>query len=148
MAYRDNPERDLVPPFMAWSLVTLALVSLMLVAAARLTGRPLDSTPPASPIMIERQIVLVTDLSGTAEVRDVNGQVIAIMPEGEGGFVAGIHRVIQRERTRYRVEDTGPVLLRAHENGRLSITDPATGWSADLMGFGADNAAAFVRLLN
>jgi hypothetical protein len=35
-----------------------------------------------------------------------------------------------------------------HENGRLGIADPATGWSADLMGFGLDNARAFARLLD
>jgi hypothetical protein len=29
----------------------------------------------------------------------------------------------------------------------MAITDPSTGWSADLMGFGADNASAFARLL-
>jgi hypothetical protein len=37
--------------------------------------------------------------------------------------------------------------VRQHENGRLSIHDPSTGWRADLMGFGADNAAAFAKLL-
>ena len=33
------------------------------------------------------------------------------------------------------------------ENGRMSLTDPATGWSAELMGFGADNTRSFAKLL-
>jgi hypothetical protein len=40
------------------------------------------------------------------------------------------------------------VIVRARENNRLEIFDPSTGWGADLMGFGADNSAAFARLLN
>jgi len=39
------------------------------------------------------------------------------------------------------------VALVAYDTGRISIHDPSTGWSADLMGFGADNARAFARLL-
>jgi hypothetical protein len=39
------------------------------------------------------------------------------------------------------------VELMRHENGRFTISDPSTGWRADLMGFGRDNARAFAKLL-
>ena len=42
---------------------------------------------------------------------------------------------------------TGPLTLVRYDNGRIAIHDPSTGWSADLMGFGIDNAKAFARLL-
>ena len=85
--------------------------------------------------------------SGAATVWLADGTLLADLDPEAGGFIAGVHRVILRERTKHRVALDGPVLLQAFENGRMAITDPATGWSADLMGFGADNAAAFARLL-
>lgn len=35
-----------------------------------------------------------------------------------------------------------------YENGRLSLQDDATGWSAELQAFGPDNEAAFERMLS
>ena len=76
------------------------------------------------------------------------GTVIAELPADKGGFVAGIERVIDRERTLRGIEDAQPVLLQLREGNRLSLTDPATGWSAELMGFGATNTRTFARLLD
>jgi hypothetical protein len=33
-------------------------------------------------------------------------------------------------------------------NGHTAIIDPATDWSIELIGYGADNIAAFARLLD
>jgi hypothetical protein len=33
------------------------------------------------------------------------------------------------------------------EDGRIELIDDTTGWSADLMGNGRDNVAAFARLV-
>jgi putative photosynthetic complex assembly protein len=35
-----------------------------------------------------------------------------------------------------------------YTNGRLAAEDPLTGWSVELYAFGADNKAAFERLLD
>jgi putative photosynthetic complex assembly protein len=45
------------------------------------------------------------------------------------------------------VGQDAPVTLARHENGRLTLTDPATGWSVELTAFGSDNEAAFAALL-
>ena len=80
-------------------------------------------------------------------MRLTDGTLLAALSPEAGGFIAGMHRVILRERTKHRVALEGPVTLQAFENGRMAIHDPSTGWGADLMGFGADNAGAFARLL-
>jgi hypothetical protein len=48
---------------------------------------------------------------------------------------------------KHGVDVNGPVLLQLRESNRLSLYDPSTGWSAELMGFGADNTRSFARLL-
>jgi putative photosynthetic complex assembly protein len=54
---------------------------------------------------------------------------------------------LDRARTVARVSRDAPVTLARHQNGRLTITDPETGWSVELTAFGSDNEAAFAALL-
>ena len=140
-------DRELVPRALLRAMAALALSVLMLVTYARLTDRPLIATPPESPVRISRDVLLAGDMSGAATVTALDGTMVADLTPEEGGFISGVWRVILRERTKHRVSLDGPVTLIGHENGRISIYDPSTEWSADLMGFGADNARAFARLL-
>jgi putative photosynthetic complex assembly protein len=138
----------LLPRVLIRAMVGLVLVSLAIVAYARVTDRPLESTPPVSPVVAEAHLTLISDAAtGAVEVMDAQGTMLASLSPEAGGFIAGVHRTILRERAKYRIPLEGPVTLRAMENGRMAILDPATGWSADLMGFGADNASAFAQLL-
>lgn len=143
-----HKEDELVPVFMVRAMFALVLVCLVLVAAARITGRPLEATPSDAPIIAERAVYLSGDTSGAALVLDANGSVLADLPGEQGGFIAGVQRVIDRERNKSGVSLDGPVLLQLREGNRLSITDPSTGWSAELMGFGATNFRSFARLLD
>ncbi|WP_415922631.1 photosynthetic complex assembly protein PuhC [Tateyamaria sp. SN6-1] len=140
-------ENELVPRVLVRAMVALVLVILSLVTVARLTDRPLESTPPDTAILAERVIHLSGDASGAARVLDDTGTVIASFAPDKGGFVAGIDRVLQRERTKIGADLSAPVLLRLREGNRLSLYDPTTDWSAELMGFGADNLRTFARLL-
>ncbi len=143
-----HKEDDLVPMFLVRAMFALVVVCLVLVSAARISGRPLEATPPDAPIIAERAIFLSGDTSGAARVLDANGSVLADLPGEQGGFIAGVQRVIDRERNKSGVSLDGPVLLQLREGNRLSITDPSTGWSAELMGFGATNVRSFARLLD
>ena len=143
-----HKEDDLVPMFLVRAMFALVVVCLVLVAAARITGRPLEATPPAGPIIAERAIYLSGDTSGAARVLDAHGSVLADLPSDQGGFIAGVQRVIDRERNKRGAALDAPVLLQLREGNRLSITDPSTGWSAELMGFGATNVRSFARLLD
>jgi putative photosynthetic complex assembly protein len=139
---------DLVPRILVRVMFGLVFTVLVIVSIATFTGRPPDSQPPAAAIIAERAILLSGDASGAARVMDVNGSVIADFPSDKGGFVAGIERVIARERTLRGLDMTAPVLLQLRAGNRLSLFDPATGWSAELMGFGASNTRVFARLLD
>ena len=138
---------ELVPRVLIRALVALVLVILSLVTVARLTDRPLESAPPQTAVLAERVIHLSGDASGAARVLDETGSVIASFAPDKGGFVAGIDRVLQRERGKIGADPTLPVVLRLREGNRLSLYDPVTDWSAELMGFGADNLRTFARLL-
>ena len=141
-------EDELVPRVLIRAVLALLLIVLSLVTIATLTDRPLESTPAQTEIIAERAIYLSGDASGAARVTDVNGAVLADFPADKGGFVAGIERVIARERGKSGAYAGAPVLLRLREGNRLSIYDPETDWSAELMGFGADNLRTFARLLS
>ena len=138
---------ELVPRVLVRAVLALVLIVLSLVTIATLTNRPLESTPPTTPIIAERAIHISGDASGAALVLDANGSVLTSFPADKGGFVAGIDRVLQRERGKIGADTSAPVLLRLREGNRLSLYDPETDWSAELMGFGADNLRTFARLL-
>ncbi len=138
----------MLPRVLIRGMLALVLATLAIATYARVTDRPLVSIPPVSPVMAEASIVIDADpSSGAATVHLSDGSPLAQFGPQEGGFIAGIYRVIHRERTKHRVAQGGPVILQAYENGRMGLIDPSTGWRADLMGFGADNAEAFARLL-
>jgi len=138
----------MLPKVLIRALIALVFASLAIATFASFTDRPLMSTPPVSPVVAETSVVLISDgVSGAVSVTNIDGEAIVDLTAQEGGFIAGVHRVIIRERSKHRVALDGPVTISAFENGRIGITDPTTGWTADLMGFGAGNAAAFAKLL-
>jgi putative photosynthetic complex assembly protein len=139
---------ELAPRVIVRVMFGFVFFVLLLVSYASFTGRPLESTPPEAPVVRERAIHLSGDASGAARVLDANGTLIADFPSDKGGFVAGIERVIARERGKSGIDMSAPVLLQLREGNRLSLYDPVTGWSAELMGFGATNSRVFARLLD
>ena len=144
-----TPERELIPKVLLRAMGALVLSALAIVAYARIADVPLSATPPASPVAQERAMVLVSDgVSGAVTVLSREGSLIAKLDAETGGFVAGVARVIELQRRQAKVAAHSPVLVTRGTNGRLMITDPSTGWRADLMGFGADNARSFARLLD
>lgn len=140
-------EDELVPKVLVRLVMALILSILALVTIATITDRPLESTPADGAILSERAIYISGDGSGAARVLDANGTVLADLGPEAGGFVAGVDRVIIRERAKSSADMSAPVLLRLREGNRLSIYDPETNWSAELMGFGATNLRTFARLL-
>lgn len=143
----DAHDKELVPRALVFAVCTLVLTILALVTWSRLSGQPVAYTPPTGAITHERNFNLSGDMSGRATVTELDGTLIADLTPEEGGFISGVWRVIQRERIKHRVAPEGPLTLVRYETGRIAIHDPSTGWSADLMGFGIDNAKAFARLL-
>lgn len=150
MAVRlSKPSEDMVPPvMMIFAMFGLTLAALMVVSFARITDHPISATPPVEAVVASRTLVLSGDMSGAARVTDLDGTVVADLDPERGGFISGVWRVVQRERTKHGAPMGAPIVLERSASGRISITDPETGWRADLMGFGIDNARAFARLLH
>lgn len=141
-------DREMIPLVLVRAMFGLVLAVLAIVSYASFTNKPLVSTPPVANIVQERQIVLIGDMSGAATVTQADGTLIADFNTEQGGFIAGVYRVLERERNKHGVALDGPIRLVKFDNGRLMIFDDTTNWRADIMGFGATNRASFAKLLD
>ena len=79
-------------------------------------------------------------------VLDENRALLMDLPHG--GFITVIQNGVQRARLTARVDQSLPVRIVEYANGRLTVVDDHTGWSAELGAFGSDNKAAFERLMS
>ena len=140
-------DKDKIPTVLVRAMFSLVVICVILVAWARLTDRPLVAQFADLPVVAQREIVLSADTTGAALVTTPDGTVIADLDATEGGFIAGVWRVIERERRKWNVAPNTPVNLIRYSDGRLSLEDPTTGWKIALVGFGAGNMDAFARLL-
>lgn len=137
---------DMIPRPVVMAMIGLALTSLVLVAWARVTDRPLAAMPPAAEVVRERTIILVGGGAQAVTVLDADGALLADMDHG--GFVTVIQNGLQRNRLVHGVDAELPVRVVEYANGRLTVHDDITGWRVELGNFGADNRAAFERLMN
>jgi putative photosynthetic complex assembly protein len=140
----DNAE--MIPLPLLRGMVALVLATVALVAFAALTNRDPVGVPKSSAIVTERQIVLQGHSAQAVTVLNIDGTMLVDLPHG--GFVTVIQSSLATERRKYGVDPLLPVRLVQYENGRLTVEDDHTGWSAELHAFGADNKAAFERLLS
>jgi putative photosynthetic complex assembly protein len=143
--YRSR-DPELVPRMLLRGMLALALASLAITTFAVVTGRePVAQPQPAE--MVREKWVVMEGLSAQAViVRNTDGSVLLDLPHG--GFITVIQSGIFTERRKHKVDQTLPVRIVEYANGRLVAEDPATGWSAELYAFGAENKAAFERLLD
>ncbi len=141
MARRD---KEMIPKQLVIAMFTLALTSLTLTSYAVLTDRPRVGQPKPADVIVERQIILAGEGQG-ATVTTPGGEIL--MNTDTGGFVAAVRQALERERVTHRLDGNPPVTVTSLANGRIAIFDPATGWRAELAGFGASNTAAWLSLL-
>jgi putative photosynthetic complex assembly protein len=137
---------DMIPPIIIKAMIGLALVSLLMVAWARLTDQPMSAVPPAAEILRERTVSLIGGGAQAVTVLDENGELLAALDHG--GFITVIQNGLQRHRLVQGVDASLPVRIVEYANGRLTVHDDVTGWSVELGNFGGDNREAFVRLMN
>jgi putative photosynthetic complex assembly protein len=143
-------DKEMVPAILVRAMFVLCLCVLIIVAYARLTDRPLSAMPPSeaeAPVVMERTIRIFGQMDGSARVLDADGNLVADFSPEEGGFVAGIYRVLERERGAVGLDASEPIRLVRFSDGRIGLRDDYTDFRAELFGFGADNEAVFARLL-
>lgn len=144
-AARDK--RAMVP--LLRGVAALLILTLAMVTFARLTGMQPAATPDDGvPVVTERLIQITGELDGSAKVADEDGVVFLDLGPMEGGFINGVHRALERIRMLNKIEGNPPVRLVRFADGRLALRDPATGWRAELIGFGDTNRDAFAALLD
>jgi putative photosynthetic complex assembly protein len=71
-----------------------------------------------------------------------------VLLDGPGGFISVVLDGLERARLVARVEGNPPVTITQYENGRVSLTDPASGWQVELSSFGPGNVGTFLKMLN
>jgi putative photosynthetic complex assembly protein len=142
---QHRPQPEMIPRPLLLAMLGLVLASLALTSFAVLTGREKVGQPVPSAIVQERVLVLQGGGAQAVTVLDASGRVLMDLPHG--GFITVIQNGLTRARTVARVDQSLPVRLVEHANGRLTLIDDASGFSAELGAFGSDNRAAFARLL-
>jgi putative photosynthetic complex assembly protein len=122
---------------MAFSLIAIGLV--------RITGNGPDQR--AASVTYERALRFEDRPDGAVAVIDGTSGAFLTVFRGEQGFVRGTLRALSRERYQRNIGSGPPFVLAFHSDGRLSLSDPATGEHIDLESFGPTNMAEFAPLL-
>ncbi len=140
-----SPATGDIPRGPLLAIAALVGMSLAAVALARVGGyQPVRAEP--APVIESRDLHFADRPDGAVDVIE-NGQPVAVLERGTDGFVRVVLRSFTRDRRLHGLGREEPFRLRVHADGRLTIEDRATHRVVDLAGFGADNVAAFSRLI-
>jgi len=131
-------------PWPVWAMAVLALVAVAAVAMQRAQGGPASSEATAT--LWERRLHFLDRADGAVVVLDAGDRAEVAVYQGEQGFLRGTLRVLTRERARRGIGPETPFVLSGHPQGRLTLSDPATGERIHLESFGPGNAAVFAPL--
>lgn len=139
---------QMVPRKLVWAMFTLMIGSLALVAFDQLSGRENVGVVVEAPIVQERSLILSGDRNGAYTVLELDGSVVAASSDDLAGFIGIIGLVVKRERFTQGVPNDAPVRVVRRTNGNIAIIDDSTDMTVELIGYGADNVAAFANLLD
>jgi putative photosynthetic complex assembly protein len=142
-AFRTR-DREMIPRGLLRGMLALVIVALLLTTYSVLTDRPREGVPAPAAIVSQRSVILDGHNAQAVTVLSPDGDVLLDLPHG--GFVTVIQSALATMRKRHGVDLLLPVNLTKYENGRFTVEDPETGWSAELYAFGGENRAAFERL--
>ena len=136
-------EKETIPTRLIMAMFALALVALLLVTFAVLTDRPHVGVAAEEPALAVHEVIIAGD-GNAAQVTRTDGTVL--MDSEEGAFVAAVRSGLERARIVHRVTGNPPVQITEWESGRMTLHDPASGWSMELSSFGAGNTRHFRQL--
>jgi putative photosynthetic complex assembly protein len=143
---RPQPRRsrEFIPTRLVAAMFSLAGIALVLVSLAVYTGREPTGQPKDAPVW-KTQTMTIEGRGNHVRIVEDTGRVLL---DGNGGFISVVLDGLERARHVARVEDNPPVTITQYENGRVSLTDPATGWQVELSSFGPGNVGTFRQMLN
>jgi putative photosynthetic complex assembly protein len=138
--------KDFLSPVGKMLIADVIIIILLLVF---INSRDLSTVrePDASPVKV-LQLRFEDRPDGSIAVIDykTGKQIVAV--QGEAGFVRGTLRGLAQERKRRGLDSGPPFELIYRADGRLTLSDTATGRLVDLESFGPTNASTFFKLLN
>ena len=145
MRHRD---KEMVPRILVQAMFALMFFSLVIVAYAQWADVPQRGVLVEAPVVQSRDIVLPGDRNGTYTVTTTDGVQIASSADEKAGFIGVMGRVIDRERFVHDLTGNAPITVVRRENGNIAIHDATTAMRVEMLGYGADNVAAFAKLLD
>ncbi len=145
MRHRD---KEMVPRILVQGMFALMLASLGIVAYAQWAQVPNRGVLVEAPVVQSLDIVMTGDRNGIYQVMATDGTLLASSADHKAGFIGVIGRVVDRKRLVYGLSSEQPLQVVRRENGNIAIIDKTTAMSVELIGYGADNVAAFARLLD
>jgi putative photosynthetic complex assembly protein len=135
-------------------------IAVLLCATMAFTGAvsfgllPQSANPESSRAMAgsvaqsERMLLFTDRADGAVLVSDAStGATVSVIEFGKGGFVRATLRRLAKVRAAAGFGAEQPFRLVRWDTGALSLTDPQTGKSAEIYGFGADHVKAFADML-
>ena len=138
--------KDFLSPVGKMLIADVIIIVLLLVF---INSRDLSAVrePDASPVKV-LQLRFEDRPDGSIAVIDykTGKQIDAV--QGEAGFVRGTLRGLAQERKRRGLDSGPPFELIYRTDGRLTLSDTATGRLVDLESFGPTNAGTFFKLFN
>jgi putative photosynthetic complex assembly protein len=137
-------DREFIPTRIVAAMFSLAGIALVLVSLAVFTGREPTGQPKEAPVW-KTQTMTIEGRGNHVLIVEDTGRVLL---DGNGGFISVVLDGLERARHVARVEGNPPVTITQFENGRVSLTDPATGWQVELSSFGPGNVGTFRQMLN
>jgi putative photosynthetic complex assembly protein len=135
---------EMISTRLVYMMFSVALLALVIVTSAVVADRPLTGTPKDAPVAFQRTLTLAGNGNAVVVTNEV-GETILDTPQG--GFISVVIDGLERARTVHQVAGNPPVVLTQFENGRLQISDPATGWEAELTSFGPGNLGVWHDLV-
>lgn len=141
----EKRDRELIPRRLVIAMFSMALASVLLAAFAVLTDRPLVGQPVQASVVSERQLFIEGSGNSIKATDAATGEIVLDL--GNGGFISVVNDGLERARLVSRISDNPAVTLTLYETGRLSLEDPASGWSTEISSFGPGNIAVWLNLL-
>lgn len=131
-------------PWPVWAMAALALLSLAVVGWQRLAAGP--APDDSAQVTWQRALHFEDRPNGDVAVLDARERAEVARFSGEQGFLRGALRALARERLRRGLGPAEPFVLSGHADGRMNLSDPATGTRIPLESFGPSNVAVFAPL--
>ena len=142
---RPMYDKEVINGRLVMAMFGLAGLTLVIVTAAVVGDRPLTGQPHAAAPAFERVLMLEGNGNLVTITDMADGRVI--MDGENGGFIAVVIDGLERARVVAGVTDNPPVTITQFENGRLQLSDPATGWSTEIASFGPGNLGTWQAML-